>query len=248
MCAHADLQTGGKDGLAGRRVDRALVADIGADQHDASAIAVLPGRGLQACTALDDDIAVFLAGSQRRRLEGGCAIATTRHTDPGENELRVLVVEQTVADQVVVDRQCGSDKGPRVDLAGTAEYHTVAVYDIDLTLGVDAPADLRGDPGGIEDFVEGGPFAGIGSTLRLVKIDRRVATNVESFPMQNSLRLVLFDVHVVARRHGGVRPVPAGLAAGEDFESAGNQSVCHIIERRRRGPGCRLRPLHALER
>ena len=65
--------------------------------------------------------------------------------------------------------------------------------------------------------------------------------------MQNSLRVVLFDVHAVARRGRGVRAVPSGLAAGENFESAGNQSIGHIVERRGRGPRRRLGPLHALE-
>ena len=245
--AHADLQAGRENGLAGRRVDRAVVEDIRPDEHDAPAIAVLPGGSLQTCPALDHNVAVFFTGSQHWRLESWGTVAASGHAETGKNKLGILVVEQAITDKVVVDRQRRSDEAAGVDLACPAENHAVAVDHIDLTLRVDAAADLRRGGCGIENFVEGDPLSGIGPALRLVEVDRCVATDIERFPVQNSLRAVLFDVHAVARRGRGVRAVPAGLAASENFESAGNQSIRHIVERRGRGPRRRLGPLHALE-
>ena len=162
MRAHADLQAGRENGLAGRRVDRAVVEDIRPDEHDAPAIAVLPGGSLQTRPALDHNVAVFFTGSQHWRLESRGTVAASGHAETGKNKLGILVVEQAITDKVVVDRQRRGDEAAGVDLACPAENHAVAVDHIDLALRVDAAADLRRGRCGIEDFVEGDPLAGIG--------------------------------------------------------------------------------------
>ena len=65
-----------------------------------------------------------------------------------------------------------------------AEDDAVLVEDVDLALGVDFATDFGGFAGGVEDFVEGDPFAGVGSAGGLVEIDGGLAAYIEGFPVQ----------------------------------------------------------------
>ena len=75
----------------------------------------------------------------------------------------VFVVEEAVFNEVVVDRERRGDEGAGVDLGTGAEDDAVLVDDVDLALGVDFTSDFGGFGGGVEDFVEGDPFAGVDS-------------------------------------------------------------------------------------
>ena len=55
--AHADLQAGGEDGLAGGGRNFAFVADIGSDEHDAAAVAAGEFGAGDFGSALNHDIA-----------------------------------------------------------------------------------------------------------------------------------------------------------------------------------------------
>ena len=232
--------------MPGRGVDRAIIADIGSDEHNATAIAVLSGRGFKARPALDDDVTVFLSCGQRGRFEGRGAIAATRNSHAGKNKLGVFIVEQAGANEVVIDWQGRGDKGPRVHLAGAAKDDAVGVDHINLTLGIDAAADLRGCRRGVENLVERDPLAGIGPAFRLVEVDRCVAPDIESLPVQNGLLVVLLDGDVIADSHRGIGPVPPGIITGQNLQSTWPQPVGHIVKGCGRGASCRLSCLHAL--
>jgi hypothetical protein len=65
-----------------------------------------------------------------------------------------------------------------------AEDDAVLVEDVDLALGGYFSTDLGGFGGGVEDFVEGDPFSGIGSAGGLVEINGGLAADIEGFPVQ----------------------------------------------------------------
>jgi len=79
-----------------------------------------------------------------------------------------------------------------------AEDDAVLVDDVDLALGVDFASDLRGGCAGTYNFVEGDPFAGVGSAGGLVEIDGGLAADIEGFPVQEGLRGGLLDADGVA--------------------------------------------------
>ena len=99
------------------------------------------------------------------------------------------------------------------------------VDDVDLALGVDFASDFGGFGGGVENFVEGDPFAGVGSADGLVEVDGGLASDIEGFPMEEGLRSGLGDTDGVARGCGGVGAFPFRVCAGEDFETAFREAV-----------------------
>ncbi len=129
----------------------------------------------------------------------------------------VFVVEEAVFDEVVVDRKAGGDEGAGVDLGAGAEDDAVLVDDVNLALGVDFASDLGGFGGGIEDFVEGDPFTGVGSAGGLVEVDGGLTADIEGFPVEEGLRGGLGDVDIVAGGGGGVCAFPFCLGSCEDF-------------------------------
>ena len=98
----------------------------------------------------------------------------------------VFVVEEAVGDEVVVDREGRGDEGAGVDLGASAEDDAILVDDVDLALGVDFSTDL-GWGSAAYNFVEGDPFAGIGSAGGLVEIDGGLAADIEGFPVEEGL-------------------------------------------------------------
>jgi len=67
-----------------------------------------------------------------------------------------------------------------------------------LALGVYFASDFGGFGGGVEDLVEGDPFAGVGSAGGLVEIDGGLAADIEGFPVEEGLCGGLLDVDGVA--------------------------------------------------
>ena len=114
-----------------------------------------------------------------------------------------------------------------------AEDDAVLVDDVDLALGVDFASDFGGFGCGVEDFVEGDPFAGVGSAGGLVEVDGGLAADIEGFPVEEGLGGGLGDVDIVARGGGGVRAFPFRVGSGEDFQTAIREAVRDAI-----GPGC----------
>ena len=108
--------------------------------------------------------------------------------------------------------------------AGT-EDDAVLVDDVDLALGVDFSTNFGGFGCGVEDFVEGNPFAGVDSAGGLVKIDGGLAADIEGFPMEEGLSGGLGDTDGVAGGCGGVGAFPFRVGAGEDFQAACRESV-----------------------
>lgn len=68
-----------------------------------------------------------------------------------------------------------------------AEDDAILIDDVDLALSIDFASDFGGFGGGVEDFVEGDPFAGVGSAGGLVEIDGGLAADVEGFPVEDGL-------------------------------------------------------------
>ena len=89
-----------------------------------------------------------------------------------------------------------------------AEDDAVLVDDVDLALGVDFASNFGGLGGGVEDFVEGDPFAGVDSAGGLVEIDGGLAADVEGFPVEEGLSGGLGDADGVAGGGGGVGTFP----------------------------------------
>ena len=79
-----------------------------------------------------------------------------------------------------------------------AEDDAVLVDDVDLALGVDFASDFGGFGGGVEDFVEGDPFAGVDSAGGLVEVYGGLAADVEGFPVEEGLGGGLGDADGVA--------------------------------------------------
>ena len=104
MGLNADLEAGGEDSLAGRGGNLAFVADIGTYEHDAAAVTIGAGGGLQEGAAFDHDIAVFGSCGKRCGNKGGCAVGASGNIEAREEELGVFVVEEAILNEVVVDR------------------------------------------------------------------------------------------------------------------------------------------------
>lgn len=137
----------------------------------------------------------------------------------------VFVVEEAVFDEVVVDREGGGNEGAGVHLGTSSEDDAVLVDDVDLALGVDFALDLGGGCAGAQDFVEGDPFAGVGSAGGLVEIDGGVLADIEGIPVEEGLGGGLGDSDGVAGLDGRVGALPFGVGAGEDFQAAFGEAV-----------------------
>ena len=135
------------------------------------------------------------------------------------------MVEQSTFNEVVVDRESRGDEGAGVDLGTGAEDDAVLVDDVDLAFGLDFASDFGGFGGGVENFIEGDPFAGVGPTGGLVEIDGGLAADIEGFPVKEGLGSGLGDVDIVADSGWGVGAFPFGIGSGEDFETAFGEAV-----------------------
>ena len=107
--------------------------------------------------------------------------------------------EQAVFDELIIDREGGGDEGAGVDLGTGAEDDAVLVDDIDLALGGYFSVDFGGFGVWIEDFVEGDPFAGVGSASGLVEVEGGLAADIEGSPVEKGLGGGLCYVDIVAR-------------------------------------------------
>ena len=210
----------------------AFVADIGTDEHDAAAVSVGTGGCLEEGATLDHDIAVFGACGEGSGNEGGSAIGPAGNIEAREEELGIFVIEEAVFNEVVVDRKGGGDEGAGIDLGTGAEDDTVLIDDVDLALGVDFASDLGGGCAAY-NFVEGDPFAGVGSAGGLVEVDGGLAADIEGFPVEEGLGGGLFDVDGVARGGHGIGAFPFRVCACEDFETAFGEAVGDCV-----GCGC----------
>jgi hypothetical protein len=65
--------------------------------------------------------------------------------------------------------------------------------------------------------------------------------------MEHGLLIILFDRDIIARSHGSLSAIPAGVVTGQNLETARPEPVGHIVERRGGGAGRRLGGLHALQ-
>ena len=95
--------------------------------------------------------------------------------------------EQAVFDEFIIDREGRGDEGAGVDLGTGAEDDAVLVDDVDLALGGYFSVDFGGFGVWIEDFVEGDPFAGVGSASGLVEVEGGLAADIEGSPVEKGL-------------------------------------------------------------
>jgi len=102
---HPYLQARRKDGLTGLGGEGAGVGHVRAVQHDPAAVATAGGGAGKLCARMHRDVAITSASRGRAGIEVRRAVGTTWHAEAREQELRVRVVEQTLLDQVEVDRQ-----------------------------------------------------------------------------------------------------------------------------------------------
>ena len=126
---------------------------IGTRQDNASATLGFVGWSRENRPRLDYDIANF---TRSYRIVSKCSIKQETH-------ILCFLVQNASFSQNIIDRKGRGDEGAGVDLGAGAEDDAVLVDDVDLALGVDFATDLGGFGGGVEDFVEGDPFAGVGS-------------------------------------------------------------------------------------
>ena len=112
--------------------------------------------------------------------------------------MSAFIVQKTGFNEVVVDGEGGGDEGAGVDLGAGAEDTAVLVDDVDLALGVDFASDFGGFGGGVEDFVEGDPFARVDTAGGLVEVDGGLTADIEGFPVEEGLCGGLLDADGVA--------------------------------------------------
>jgi len=223
---HAHLEARSKDGLPCWRGDRTALMDIGTDEHDASPVAVGTSRAGNCRTGLDGHVAVDTPGRWTRNNESWGAVGAARDIESRKEELGVPIIEQALANEVVVDGEGGGDEGAGIDLAATAENDAVLVEDVNLALGIDSPEDLGGGYAA-DDLVEGDPFADVGTAGGLVEVEGGIASDIEGLPVEEGLLLGLGNVDVVAALSRGASTDPAGVRACRDFEAAGGEAIWH---------------------
>ena len=99
-----------------------------------------------------------------------------------------------------------------------------------MAVGFDVPEDLCRASGGVGDFVENDPFAGVGTAGFLIKGERGFPADVEGLPFEQGLLGGLLDgdegAPVFGLLDGLVRAGPLG---GSRCEAAGGQAVGDVF-------------------
>ena len=224
----SDLQPGGKNHLAIRRGNRALVFYIWSHEHHASADIRAARRGnLRAF--LNDDIAVLSAGCERRDRRVRGANFARRLRKCRKEKLRIRIAEQTARNKPFVDRQGRRDEGVQIDLRGAAEHNAVRIDHVNLPRRFDLSENLRRRAARVGDFVESDPLRLVRAAPVLIELQSRLLPDVERLPIEHGLRLCLEDCDVDPAVFGGLsgqrratpeRRVFTGLRSAELFRHA----------------------------
>ena len=115
-------------------------------------------------------------------------------------------------------------------MGSSAEDDAVLVDDIDLALGVDFTSDFGGFGVGVVDFVEGDPFAGVGSAGGLVEIEGGLAADIKGSPVEKGLGGGLLNVDIVSRGCCGIGSCPCAShnrIQAAFYETIGNAINCN---------------------
>ena len=183
---------------------------------------------------LDGDVSDAASGRQGRRSEGrGSGLGEGRKKELGAAGL----IEQTIPDQRIIDRQGTGNKDVGVDLAGSTKDNAVLIDNIDLAGSGDAPKDLGGTAAGVIDLVESSPLPHAFLAIALVEVQVGVLANIKSLPVQQGLLLGLFNDDLgfsssgsLGREEGTGPEGEVGADAGSDLEAARGEAVRHVGE------------------